>query len=390
MAENAYQSERAQVLAAQEQAAQIGMTAAEFSDLEREQVTTSSLQPPVASPPFNEARISFFDRVMADEAQIKQQLESRIDTVLSQARDSARGDVADLLAKIQMANAVGVDSQLMVDFNGLPSEAQIELADASTISDYRALSTQLKAPLSKLSLLISNQQATNQLISQYTSQIATQDHGDAGLAKSNAQRELTQTQTDLGTARIFQMDVSLISNQVQTLATKLSTASTATALSQIDAELMVQDKVLQDAMTQNLPAKAITISLTQQVLRAYAHGKLVYTTYVTTGRPGLETDPGTFHVYSKTSPFTMHSPWPKGSPYWYPDTVVQTAMWFNGGDAIHDSYWRSIYGPGTEFPHYDPTGEDNGSHGCVNVPPAKMPWLWNWTPVGTLVIVYQG
>jgi len=67
---------------------------------------------------------------------------------------------------------------------------------------------------------------------------------------------------------------------------------------------------------------------------------------------------------------------------------VNMVMWFNGGDGIHDAYWRSRYGPGTNGPHYDPTGEDTGTHGCVNVPYQNMVWLWNWTPTGTPVIVY--
>jgi lipoprotein-anchoring transpeptidase ErfK/SrfK len=141
-------------------------------------------------------------------------------------------------------------------------------------------------------------------------------------------------------------------------------------------------------MAQTLPEKALTISLSEQVIRAYDHGQQVFWSYVTTGRPGLETDPGSFKVYWKVSPWTMHSPWPKGSPYWYPDSKVKMVMWFNGGDGIHDASWRSRYGPGTNGPHYDPTGEDTGTHGCVNVPYGNMVWLWNWTPTGTPVIVY--
>jgi lipoprotein-anchoring transpeptidase ErfK/SrfK len=48
-----------------------------------------------------------------------------------------------------------------------------------------------------------------------------------------------------------------------------------------------------------------------------------------------------------------------------------------------------VYGPGTNLPHYssDP-GEPVGSHGCVNIPLADMIWLWDWTDVGTTVVVY--
>ncbi len=387
-AEQDYQSQRAATLAAEDRASQLGLQSAEFSDLERQEATTSSQAAPVASAPFNEARIAFFSRLAQDEAQVKAQLQARIDKLVSQTRDAAQTDVNQLTANLAKAKQVGVDDQLLVAFNGLPSEVQIQLDNAVTVKDYRALSTELKAPLSKLSLLISDQQTTNQLIAQYASQIAQQDHGDVRLAKSNAAASLAQVQGDLRTAQIFQMDTSVVQTQVQALSTKLNTAAALTDLEQVNGALMVQDRVLQDAMTQNLPAKAITISLTEQVLRAYANGKQVFWSYVTTGRPGLETDPGNFKVYWKVSPWTMHSPWPKGSPYWYPDSKVQMVMWFNGGDGIHDANWRSVYGPGTEYPHYDPTGEDNGTHGCVNVPYHNMVWLWNWTPTGTPVIVY--
>ena len=179
------------------------------------------------------------------------------------------------------------------------------------------------------------------------------------------------------------MDVAIVDVHVQKLATQLGSATAVADLEQINGGLSVQDKVLQTAMSQSLPEKALTISLKEQVIRAYSHGQQVFWSYVTTGRPGLETDPGNFKVYWKVSPWTMHSPWPKGSPYWYPDSKVKMVMWFNGGDGIHDAYWRAYYGPGTEYPHYDPYGENNGTHGCVNVPYSNMVWLWNWTPTGT-------
>jgi lipoprotein-anchoring transpeptidase ErfK/SrfK len=389
LAENAYQAQRAGVLADQQRASDLGLQSGEFSDLERLELTTSSAVPPQATPPFNEARIAFFNRQARDEAGIKSQLESRINNLLDQTRGAAEKDVTTLAAQLQKAQQVGVDAQLLVDFAGLPSEAQIELDDATTVVAYRAISTQLAAPLSKLSLLISDQQQTNQLIAQYAAQIAQQDHGDVNLAKSNAYNALKQIQADLHTAGIFRMDVSVVSTHVSSLTGKLSASSSLNDYEQVNGALLVQDKVLQDAMSQNLPAKAITISLTEQVLRAYDHGKQVFWSYVTTGRPGLETDPGYFKVYWKVSPWTMHSPWPRSSPNWYPDSKVQMVMWFNGGDGIHDASWRSVYGPGTEYPHYDPTGEDVGTHGCVNVPYGNMVWLWNWTPTGTPVIVYQ-
>ncbi|HEX9094593.1 MAG TPA: L,D-transpeptidase [Candidatus Dormibacteraeota bacterium] len=387
-AEQDFHAARAQVLAAQTHAQEVGLDLAEYSDLQQQELTTASAAPPATSAPFNQDRIAFFSRAASQEVQIKEQLDTRVQKLLTETRDAAQASVTQLAAAMQNAKQIGVDEQLLVEFDGLPSKAQIEVDVATTVHAYRAVSSELKAPVSKLALIIADQQATNKLVAQYVEQAAAKDHGDPAVARAGANAALAQVQADIQTARIFQMDISIVDLHVRNLAAKLSTVTTPADLEQVNGGLQVQDKVLRDAMTQTLPDKALTISLSEQVIRAYEHGQQVFWSYVTTGRPGLETDPGNFKVYWKVSPWTMHSPWPKGSPYWYPDSKVQMVMWFNGGDGIHDASWRSRYGPGTNGPHYDPTGEDTGTHGCVNVPYRNMLWLWNWTPTGTQVIVY--
>ena len=387
-AEQDFHTARAQVLAAQTHAREVGLEAAEYSDLQRQELTTTAAAPPSSSAPFNQDRIAFFSKAAAQEAQIKEQLETRAQKLLSATRDAALASVTQFSGAMQNAKQIGVDDQVLVEFDGLPSKAQIEVEVAPTVNAYRAVSTELKAPTAKLALVIADQQATNKLIAQYVEQAAAKDHGDPDAARAGANAALAQVQADMQTARIFSMDVSVVDVHVQRLAARLNTVTTTADLEKVNGSLQVQDKVLQDAMTRTLPDKAITISLSEQVIRAYEHGQQVFWSYTTTGRPGLETDAGSFKVYWKVSPWTMQSPWPKGSPYWYPDSKVQMVMWFNGGDGIHDASWRSRYGPGTNGPHYDPTGDDTGTHGCVNVPYQNMVWLWNWTPTGTPVIVY--
>ena len=387
-AEQDYHAARAQVIAAQARATELGLENSEFSDLQRQELTTASETPPAASAPFNEERIAFFSRVAGQETQIKEQLQTRVDKLLVETRDSAQSAVKQVSTSLQKAKQIGVDDQLLVEFAGVSSKAQIELDNATNVRAYRAVNDELKSRLSKLSLMIADQETTNKLVDQYAAQAAAQNQGDAGKARAGANAALAKVQGELQTARIFSMDVSIVDLNVQKLAVRLNSATTAAGLEQVAGGLMVQEKVLTDAMAQTLPDKALTISLNDQVIRAYDHGQQVFWSYVTTGRPGLETDPGSFKVYWKVSPWTMHSPWPKGSPFWYPDSKVRFVMWFNGGDGIHDASWRSRYGPGTNGPHYDPTGEDTGTHGCVNVPYSNMVWLWNWTPTGTPVIVY--
>lgn len=143
---------------------------------------------------------------------------------------------------------------------------------------------------------------------------------------------------------------------------------------------------LHQLLLRGMPAKAIVISIHDQQLSAYERGKTLLTTPVTTGRvPELATDVGPMRVLRKDAPWTMHSPWPKGSPDWYPDTVVQMVLWFTDtGEGMHDAAWQTLpYGPGSE------TGPA-ASHGCVHVPFDAERTLFTWANPGTPVIVYPG
>jgi lipoprotein-anchoring transpeptidase ErfK/SrfK len=131
--------------------------------------------------------------------------------------------------------------------------------------------------------------------------------------------------------------------------------------------------------------KVITLNLTLQEAIFYQNGCAVRATPITTGRPFLRTPTGYFHVFFKTSPFTMVSPWPRGSPFWYPTGTVTWVMEFDyGGYFLHDASWEpaSMYGPGSENSYV-------ASHGCVHIPTPVMRWAYAWTPVGTPVIITQ-
>jgi lipoprotein-anchoring transpeptidase ErfK/SrfK len=127
----------------------------------------------------------------------------------------------------------------------------------------------------------------------------------------------------------------------------------------------------------------VTLNLTAQEMVFYEDGCAVRATPATTGRPELRTPTGHFAIFAKYSPFVFHSPWPPGSPFWYPTSPVSFAMEFAGGGFfIHDAPWEpdSQLGPGSE----DGMG---ASHGCVHIPLDVMSWLYSWAPVGTPVIV---
>ena len=141
--------------------------------------------------------------------------------------------------------------------------------------------------------------------------------------------------------------------------------------------------------TPTAAGKEIIVSLSRQWMWAYQNGVQVYNSPVMTGRPALPTPTGTYHVFSKLHPTWFTSPWPPGSPYWYPPTYINYALeWRAGGFFLHDSWWHSVYGPGTNGWHYDPQfGWQWGTHGCVAMPLSAAAWLYNWAPIGTLVQV---
>ncbi len=132
--------------------------------------------------------------------------------------------------------------------------------------------------------------------------------------------------------------------------------------------------------------KMIAVSLSQQWLYAYQNGQEVFNAAVMTGRPSLPTPTGTYHIFARLSPTTFYSPWPPGSPYWYAPTHINYALEWRAGFFLHDSWWHTVYGPGSNGWHYDPTyGWQWGSHGCVAMPLSAAAWLYDWAPIGTTV-----
>ncbi len=135
--------------------------------------------------------------------------------------------------------------------------------------------------------------------------------------------------------------------------------------------------------TPSSTAQLIVIHLATQQLVASNGGCAWLRTPITTGRPALPTDRGTFSIFLKQQEWTMVSMWPKGSPFWYPTTPVYWAMEFVAdGTFIHNANWQpsGSYGPGSQFGPY-------ASHGCVHVPDGPLQRLYAWATIGTTVTV---
>jgi L,D-transpeptidase catalytic domain len=136
----------------------------------------------------------------------------------------------------------------------------------------------------------------------------------------------------------------------------------------------------------------VVVSFIEQACRIYQNGKLIKAFRVTTGNFDSPSPVGLWHIFLRQSPTVFRSSAPVGSHFWYPDTPINFAMEYHiGGYYLHDSWWRTSYGPGTNFPHYDPNGNRyaaEGSHGCINMPYADAAWMYANTRYGTAVITY--
>jgi len=96
-------------------------------------------------------------------------------------------------------------------------------------------------------------------------------------------------------------------------------------------------------LVQGLSPKHIIVSFQAQRAWAFENGKVVMDSLVTTGIRGVTdigTDFGPMKVLFRSHPYTMKSPWPKTSPHWYRDTVVQWTTFFTSAESFHDASWE--------------------------------------------------
>ena len=118
----------------------------------------------------------------------------------------------------------------------------------------------------------------------------------------------------------------------------------------------------------------VEVSIAQQHMWVYKDGRQVVSTAVVTGNTaaGHGTTPGVYYIAYKARHAVL-----KGEDY---KTPVSYWMPFNGGQGIHDSWWRGAYG-GSIY-------RGGGSHGCVNTPPSQVPQVYANVETGTPVVVY--
>jgi lipoprotein-anchoring transpeptidase ErfK/SrfK len=122
--------------------------------------------------------------------------------------------------------------------------------------------------------------------------------------------------------------------------------------------------------------KWIEVNLTDKKLYAYEQNNLVKTFLVSAGAPATPTVTGQYKIYSKVATQDMWGYNANGTMYNQPN--VQWINYFYGSYAIHGNYWRPL----SWF------GSVNSSHGCVGLTNDDAEWIYDWAPIGTVVVTH--
>ena len=114
------------------------------------------------------------------------------------------------------------------------------------------------------------------------------------------------------------------------------------------------------------------MDLKEQHLYFYENGTMIIDAPFVSGNVAKDwtTPPGLFTLYYKQTDKVL-----RGEDY---ETPVKYWMPFNGGIGLHDANWRGSFG-GEIY-------KTNGSHGCINLPPAKAAQVYEHAYKGIPII----
>jgi lipoprotein-anchoring transpeptidase ErfK/SrfK len=119
--------------------------------------------------------------------------------------------------------------------------------------------------------------------------------------------------------------------------------------------------------------KWIDVNITAQSVVAFEGQTPVFMTKASTGLPRYPTVEGIYRVYAKYRTTKMEGG--EGADYYYLPNVPYT-MYFYSGYALHGADWHNNFGQPM-------------SHGCVNLPVEASKWLFDWAPIGTMVVTHK-
>lgn len=132
--------------------------------------------------------------------------------------------------------------------------------------------------------------------------------------------------------------------------------------------------------SRNVGNTYIDVDISNQVVKQYINGELVFSSSCVTGcrATGTTTDTGTYYILNKVRNVVLKGDNADGTKYASPVKYWLGVTW--GGQGFHDADWRNSFGGGIWI--------SNGSHGCINMPPGRMPALYSSAEVGMPVVMH--
>ncbi len=120
--------------------------------------------------------------------------------------------------------------------------------------------------------------------------------------------------------------------------------------------------------------KWVDVNLTNQTMIAFEGQTPVFSSKVSSGVPRHPTVQGIYRIYAKYKSVTMQGGQGTAEYYYLPN--VPYTMYFYSGYALHGAYWHNNFGQPM-------------SHGCVNLSVDAAKWMYDWAPVGTMVVTHK-
>jgi lipoprotein-anchoring transpeptidase ErfK/SrfK len=120
--------------------------------------------------------------------------------------------------------------------------------------------------------------------------------------------------------------------------------------------------------------KWVDVNITTQSMVAFEGQTPVFSSKISSGVPRHPTVLGTYRVYAKYRSTLMQGG--QGTPEYYRIPNVPYTMYFYSGYALHGAYWHNNFGHPM-------------SHGCVNLPVDASKWMFEWAPIGTMVVTHR-
>jgi lipoprotein-anchoring transpeptidase ErfK/SrfK len=351
-----------------------------------------------ATPPSLGADAGAFYLAHADVAtQLDLELSTRRTELLASTSGDARAEIQNATAGVARDQHLGA-----LDIDLAPLQQRLGaagglVASARTIGDWRKAGGEVTSIASDAAALASWQQAENVALQQASAALIQQTSGNidairkAGSdAQANGRNDASVASYEALPGRFKNIGTLMgVYNHMEAHAAQLGSGDV-NAVATGSAAVQRYAGQVHQLMVQGLGPKHLVVNFTTQHFWAYENGNVVAESPTTTGIRGITaygTDFGPMKILYRSHPWKMHSPFPKGTPHWYPDTVVQWTAFFTwSGESFHEAYWEpdSQLGPGSQYNSY------TRSHGCVHVPNSDAQFLFHWASEGTPVDVFPG